>query len=85
MGIAPAGTRRAVLDLLAAFDLPCAVPGALAAEALLETMRHDKKVRAGAVRFALPCAIGHMAQSADGAWTVEVPSEEIVRAIEATR
>jgi len=85
VGIASPGTRRAVLDLLAAYDLPCTVPPALTPDALLETMQHDKKVRAGAVRFALPCCIGRMAQSADGAWTVDVPSEKIVRAIEANR
>ena len=85
LGVAPAGTRHSVVELLAAFDLPTAVPAALAPEQLLETMLHDKKVRAGAVRFALPCAIGHMAQSADGGWTVDVPREEIVRAIVSNR
>ena len=85
LGIAGAGTRKAVCDLLAAFDLPCAVPAEIPGEQLLETMQHDKKVRAGAVRFALPAEVGRMAQSADGAWTVEVPREEIVRAIEANR
>ena len=85
LGIARAGTRQAVLDLLAALDLPCSVPEALASDQLLETMLHDKKVRAGALRFALPAAIGRMAQSADGAWTVDVAREQIVRAIEANR
>jgi hypothetical protein len=37
------------------------------------------------VRFALPCAIGRMAQSADGAWTVEIAPERIVDALEACR
>jgi len=85
LGIACAGTRQAVLDLLAAFDLPCTIPAELASDQLVETMLHDKKVRAGAVRFALPAAIGRMAQSADGAWTVDVTREQIVRAIEANR
>ena len=85
LGIASAGTRQAVDDLLSALGLPCTVPEALASDALLETMRHDKKVRAGAVRLALPAAIGRMAQSADGAWTVDVAEERIVRAIEASR
>jgi len=85
LGIACTGTRQAVLDLLAAFDLPSTVPAALASEQLLETMLHDKKVRAGAVRFALPASVGRMAQSADGAWTVDVARALIVRAIEANR
>jgi 3-dehydroquinate synthase len=84
-GVASAGTRQAVLDLLTAYDLPCTVPPALTHDALLETMQHDKKVRAGAVRFALPKAVGRMAQSADGAWTVDIPAEKIVRALEANR
>jgi 3-dehydroquinate synthase len=85
LGIASAGTGQAVHDLLAALDLPCTLPATLAPDALLETMLHDKKVRAGAVRFALPAAIGQMAQSADGAWTVDVPREQIERALEANR
>ncbi len=85
LGVACAGTRQAVLDLLAAYDLPCAIPPTLTNEQLLEAMQHDKKVRAGAVRFALPKAIGTMAQSADGAWTVDVAPEKIVRALEANR
>ncbi len=85
LGIACPGTRQTVLDLLAAFDLPCTVPAAISSDDLLETMQHDKKVRAGAVRFALPAAVGRMAQSADGAWTVDVARDWIVRAIEANR
>ncbi len=85
LGLASAGTCRAVLELLAAYDLPTTVPAALAPEQLVETMLHDKKVRAGAVRFALPSCVGRMARSPDGAWTVDVPREEIVRAIAANR
>jgi 3-dehydroquinate synthase len=84
-GLAPAGTRRAVLDLLGHYDLPSTVPAGLSSHDLLEAMQHDKKVRAGAVRFALPCAVGRMAQSADGAWTVEIEPEVIVRALDANR
>lgn len=84
-GVAQPGTRRQVLDLLAHCDLPAAVPAAVSTSDLVEGMRHDKKVRAGVVRFALPCAIGRMAQSADGAWTVEIEPDRIERALEACR
>jgi 3-dehydroquinate synthase len=84
-GVARVGTRQAVLALLEAYGLPSAVPSTLASHDLLETMQLDKKVRAGAVRFALPCAIGRMAQSADGAWTVEIPAQQILRALDANR
>jgi 3-dehydroquinate synthase len=84
-GVAGPGTCRQVLDLLEPGGLPVAVPPTIATEELLESMQHDKKVRAGAVRFALPCAIGRMAQSADGAWTVEIAPDRIASALEACR
>jgi len=85
LGVARAGTRRRVLELVERYDLPCGIPETVATEDLLEAMRVDKKVRAGAVRFALPAAIGEMAHSADGAWTVEVDPTEIRAALEASR
>ncbi|HVM43813.1 MAG TPA: 3-dehydroquinate synthase [Gemmatimonadales bacterium] len=85
LGVARAGTHRRVLDLVERFELPCRVPDSVATEDLLEAMRVDKKVRAGAVRFALPSAIGEMAHSADGAWTVEVNPTDIRAALDACR
>ena len=85
LGVARAGTRRRVLELVERYELPCTIPETVATEDLLDAMRVDKKVRAGAVRFALPAAIGEMAHSADGAWTVEVDPPEIRAALEASR
>jgi 3-dehydroquinate synthase len=85
LGIAEAGTGRRVRELLARYDLPVAVPEALACDDLLEAMRHDKKSRAGALRFALPRSIGAMAQSADGEWTVEIDSADVRHALDANR
>ena len=84
-GAAQRGTQRGVLALLEQCDLPCTVPAVVSTQDLIESMQHDKKVRAGVVRFALPCAIGRMAQSADGAWTVEIAPERIAGALEACR
>jgi 3-dehydroquinate synthase len=84
-GVAQPGTRRGVLELLECCDLPCTVPAAVSTEDLVESMQHDKKVRAGVVRFALPCAIGRVAQSADGAWTVEIPPQRVASALDACR
>ncbi len=84
-GAAQHGTRQGVLDLIERCDLPTAVPPTVSTADLLESMQHDKKVRAGALRFALPCSIGAMAQSADGAWTVEIARDQIERALEACR
>jgi 3-dehydroquinate synthase len=46
---------------------------------LVALMRADKKVRSGALRFALPREIGAMA-SGDGSWSVPV-EESAVRAV----
>ena len=85
LGLALPGTRAKVLDLLRPFDLPTAVPPALTSDDLLQTMRNDKKSRAGAVRFALPSTIGRMAHSDDGAWTVEIDTARVRDAFEANR
>lgn len=44
--------------LLQAHGLPTSLPAEIAAERVLELTLHDKKVRAGRVRWALPTAIG---------------------------
>ncbi|HEY2806172.1 MAG TPA: 3-dehydroquinate synthase [Gemmatimonadales bacterium] len=80
-GIAKSGTAAQIIDLLERYQLPDSIPDGIGAERLVECMRADKKVRAGRIRFALPAKIGSMAQSADGAWTVEVESEVLGRAI----
>jgi len=84
-GVARTGTRRRVIDLLERYELPATVPETLACDDLLDAMRADKKVRAGALRFALPADVGEMAHSADGAWTVEVQPTDIRSALEANR
>jgi 3-dehydroquinate synthase len=84
-GAAQQGTRHGVLALLEQCDLSATVPATVSNQDLLETMQLDKKVRGGMVRFALPSAIGRMAQSADGAWTVEIPPDHIMSALDACR
>jgi 3-dehydroquinate synthase len=84
-GLAGPGLRRRVLDLLDRYELPTTVPDTVSCDDLLEAMRSDKKVRAGAIRFALPAAIGAMAHSVDGAWTVDVGPDEIRTALDANR
>jgi len=84
-GVAGSGLRRGVLDLLEQYELPATLPDTVSCDELLDAMRSDKKVRAGAIRFALPAAIGAMAHSADGAWTVDVSVEQIRSALDANR
>jgi 3-dehydroquinate synthase len=77
-GLAPPAVRDTVVRMLERYALPVTIPAALAAADVLTTMRSDKKVRAGKVRFALPRALGEMARSDDGAWTVEI-DESVIR------
>ncbi len=80
-GIAERGTRGAIVAMLERYDLPTAIPENFTAERLVEAMQSDKKVRQGRVRLALPARIGMMAQSDDGAWTVEVESQVMLKAM----
>jgi 3-dehydroquinate synthase len=78
-GIAQHNLAERIRPLLVALDRPVAVDSAWPADALLDAMRHDKKVRAGAIRFALPNTLGVMAR--DGArWTIALPPD-LVRTV----
>lgn len=78
VGVAERGTADRIGQLLEAYGLPLEPPTAVPADDLLAAMRGDKKNRAGAMRFALPRAIGAMHGSAERGWTVAV-AEDIVR------
>jgi 3-dehydroquinate synthase len=84
-GVAEPGLHRELVALIERYGLPASVPAALAADDLVEAMHADKKVRAGALRFALPRRMGEMAQSADGAWTVEIEPSLIRHALDSNR
>ena len=84
-GIAAAGLADVIARQLERYALPLTVPQSLPTERLLEAMQLDKKTRAARVRFALPREMGHMAQSGDGAWTVEVDSGVIRQALDTVR
>ena len=50
---------RRIKSLLAAFDLPLAVPKEMHTADFMRHMAHDKKVKAGKIRFIIPKNIGH--------------------------
>ena len=76
MGLAAAGTAARITRLLERYGLPLELPDGAAVADLLGAMRLDKKTRDGAVRFALPAAVGRM-HTDEGRWTVAV-AERIV-------
>jgi 3-dehydroquinate synthase len=78
MGITSAGTADRLRSALEALDLPTD-PGDIPPDAILEAMAHDKKSRAGTVKFAFLKEIGQVARSGAGAYTFSAP-ENLVRA-----
>jgi 3-dehydroquinate synthetase len=58
LGMLDAATVEQQTQLLRAYGLPTALPPGVAPDKLLELTLHDKKVRAGRVRWVLPTAIG---------------------------
>lgn len=79
MGIASSGTARDVRRAVERVGLPTTVPENVSADRLVAVMRSDKKMRSGALRFALPREIGVMA-AGDGTWSVPV-DESVVRGV----
>ncbi|MDB4886569.1 MAG: 3-dehydroquinate synthase, partial [Gemmatimonadetes bacterium] len=59
--------------------LPVGRPAALAADAVLEATRRDKKAAGGAVAYALPAGLGAMA-GAERGWRIEV-GDSLVREV----
>lgn len=57
-GLIDEATHRRQWELLEVFALPTRLTGPLDADEMIESMRHDKKVRGGKVRFVVPEAIG---------------------------
>jgi 3-dehydroquinate synthase len=77
LGVAAPGTAGRIAQLLERYGLPLELPDGVTVDGLLAAMRFDKKARDGAVRFALPAAIGRMHN--DGSrWTVAA-GERVLR------
>jgi len=74
-GLVPPGLTARQTALLRAFDLPVA-PECWGTDALLATMRSDKKAVAGRMRFILPTRLGHVALFDD------VPEDDVRRILD---
>jgi len=57
-GLKGADVNR-ITELIAKAGLPVTIPKSIKVEALLKAMEHDKKVKSGAIRFALLSGVGH--------------------------
>ena len=77
LGVAEPGTARRITSLLERYRLPLTPPETASVDDLMAAMRHDKKARAGEVRFALPHAIGEMSGDERSGWTVAAPVEAV--------
>lgn len=60
LGMLPEGEAARVVSLIRRAGLPLAIPAELTPDALLGSMRRDKKVLAGRLTFVVPVAIGQV-------------------------
>jgi 3-dehydroquinate synthase len=77
--LAAAGTADRVVDVVVRAGLPIARPREIDVSSILEATKGDKKVRGGAVEYALPRRIGEMA-GAESGWAVRV-DDDVVREV----
>ena len=75
----PARQLARLVELVDAFGLPTSVPRSSDPATVLEATRHDKKARAGRVRYALPLEIGRMPRGSE--ITRAVPDEAVLAAL----
>jgi 3-dehydroquinate synthase len=66
MGLMSPHEAERIENILAAFDLPSALPEGIDSEMLLSAMHLDKKALAGKVRFVLPQEIGSVKVNVPG-------------------
>ena len=77
LGVAAQGTAERITHLLERFRLPIEGPNTATFDAMLEVMHADKKSRDGAIRCALPRAVGAMHSDATSGWTTTVDAAEL--------
>ena len=77
----PAEDCREIIRCLQRFHLPTTLVAGVSTEAVLASLRHDKKFESGAIRFVLTPAIGQARLSSPG----EITEQDIRAAIEGLR
>lgn len=81
LGVTAAGTAQRIARALERYRLPLELPSGATPADLLDAMRHDKKARDHAIRFALPAKIGTMHHDASGSYTVAATDDAILAAL----
>ena len=75
-GIADAGTADAIERAVTNAGLPSRIPSSIEPDRVLALMRSDKKQRRGALEYALPKRIGHMAGEESG-WAFPILDDAV--------
>lgn len=79
-GVTEAGTAARIRDVLESAGLPTTRPTGAPAERIMESMRSDKKSRAGVTEYSVPLRIGMMA-AADAGYTVQLPDSVVAEVL----
>ncbi len=82
IGVAPAGLRVQVAELLRRLGLPIRLPEEMDRHSLVEMMAMDKKNRSRRIRMALPARLGEIFRQGDQ-WTTAVSSDDIAAGLAA--
>jgi 3-dehydroquinate synthase len=82
IGVAPAGLRVQVAELLSRLGLPIRLPEEMDRHSLFEMMAMDKKNRSRRIRMALPARMGEISREGDQ-WTTAVSSDDIAAGLAA--
>ena len=80
IGVTEPGTSRRIAEAVRGIGLPVTVPAGVAARAIVEATRRDKKARRGAVKYTLPRRIGVMAGEREG-WSIAASDADVVAAL----
>lgn len=80
-GVTEPATLATLRNALERFRLPHELPDTVTPAALIKAMQHDKKLRAGTVRFALVERIGCVARGPGDEWTHAVDAALVQRVL----
>jgi 3-dehydroquinate synthase len=79
-GVTDAGTASRIREALLSAGLPTTRPAGPSVSSILESMRGDKKSRAGEIEYAVPTRIGVMA-GADAGYAVRLPDAVVAEVL----